>query len=58
VEEIGSDRPLRIVEPATVSGKENVVVAIQENFERGLIVRHATLGRCDDSCVPSHHVIA
>jgi len=58
VEQIGFDRALRIVEAAAVARQENIVVAVEQNFERGDVIGHAPFRWRDDGRVPRHHVIA
>jgi hypothetical protein len=58
VQQIRSDRSLRLAQAIAMTRQENVVVAIKQNFERRFVVGHAPLGRCDDGRVPRHHVIA
>ena len=39
-------------------GQKHFVVAVEQNFERADVVRHAAFGRRDDRRIPRHHVIA
>ena len=58
VEQVSFHRALGIVEAIAVPGQEDVVVAIQQNFERRDVVGHAPFGRRDDCRIPRHYVIA
>jgi len=58
VQQIGFDGALRTEQPPAVPGQKHFVVAVEQNFERTHVIRHAAFGRRDDRRIPGHHVIA
>ena len=58
MQQIGLDGALGTVDAAAVAGQEDVILTVEQDFERGDVVGHAPLRRRDDGRVPRHHVIA
>ena len=58
VQQVGLDGALGLFEAAAVTGQEDAVVAVEQDFERADVVGHAPFGRRHDGRVPGHDVIA
>ncbi len=58
MDDVGLDHPARLLNAPAVAWHEDRFRAVEQLLQRAHVVRHAALGRGDDSRVPGHHVIA